>query len=307
MTTVLATAADERYGYWLLNLIASAQVHRRRVDRIVAYDLGLSPFQRLLLERCRGVETRNVPEFVPFWRQGRTWKLWIWRYLEADRILWLDAGVTILRTLDDPLAQIAEHGYFAVANGHPNRPSIPSDWYERFGIGTSEAERPGISTGIFGFATAGLVYDDVIVPSFESALAGDCLGFSTEEAERFNLGLDHLSAPMIRDCPAFRWDQSVVNVQFAKALPAAHVNDVYKYGGWMSRHDHPEQIFWNHRRRGDFGYLPRLSLEQPWTVPARAWGLWFRWRWWARNHSWLFRPKTYLRKARRIAVAAFTR
>jgi hypothetical protein len=302
VSSVLASAADERYGFWLLNLIGSAHANARQFDRIVVYDLGLSPFQRRLVDRARGVEVREVPPFVPHWREGRTWKLWIWRHLEADRILWLDAGVSILRRLDDPLAQIAERGYFAVSNGNPNSESIPSDWYELYGIREEAARREGISTGIFGFETAGATFDNVVVPSYEDAVAGRCLGFSPGDATRFNAGLDRTQNAVVRDCPLFRWDQSVVNVHFFAAFPDAHVNDVYKYGGWMSRHDHPEQLLWNHRRRGDYAYLPRVRYDLRTTVPGKTWGLWFRWHWWARNHSWLFRPGTYLRKAKRLAL-----
>ena len=63
--------------------------------------------------------------------------------------------------------------------------------------------------------------------------------------------------------------------------------------------DNPEQLIWGHRRRGDYRYLPRGRYPLPVGPLARTWGLWFRWRWWARNHSWLFRPATYSRKLRR--------
>jgi hypothetical protein len=53
----------------------------RPVDRIVAYDLGLASFQRRLLEATLDVEVREVPLFVPHWRQGWTRKTWIWTHL----------------------------------------------------------------------------------------------------------------------------------------------------------------------------------------------------------------------------------
>jgi hypothetical protein len=305
---VLASGADERYGFWLLNLIGSVQANAPRgFDRIVVYDLGLSAFQRRLADRMKGVEVRVVPPFVPHWRQGRTWKLWIWRHLEAATILWLDAGVTVLRDLRDPLGQIDERGYFAVANGHPNRMSTPSDWYDRYGITGAQAEAIGISTGIFGFATAGETFERVIIPSYDDAVEGRCLGFSEGEAGRFDFGLDRHEETIAHDCPLFRWDQSVVNVHFFKTFADPVVNDVYKYGGWESPHAHPEQVFWNHRRRGDFAYLARIPFAPAFAPLGKTWGLWFRSRWWARNHSWYFRPATYARKAGRLAAAVFGR
>jgi hypothetical protein len=307
MTLVLASAADERYGDWLLNLVGSVHANANVFDRLELYDLGLSAAQRRRLAAARRVALRTVPPFVPHWRQGRTWKLWIWRHADAQHVLWLDAGVSVLRGLDDALEQLRTRGYFAVSTGHPNRESIPSAWYAAYGIGDGVANADAISTGIFGFATSGPIFDGVVVPSFEDAAAGRCLGFSAADAPRFNLGLDRLEDPAIHDCPAFRWDQSVVNVHFARTFPDAHVNDLYRYGGWLSPRQHPRQVFWNHRRRGDFAYLPRVRYRPSYAVQGRAWGVRHRLRWWALNHSWLLRPQTYVRKAIRVAAAPFGR
>ena len=84
MSTVLASAADERYGDHLLNLIGSVKANSDVFDAIVVYDLGLSQRQRRLVDGIRGIEVRTVPPFVPHWAQGRTWKTWIWTHLEAD-------------------------------------------------------------------------------------------------------------------------------------------------------------------------------------------------------------------------------
>jgi hypothetical protein len=61
MSTILASAADRRYGWWLLNLVGSVHANARGdVDTIVLYDLGLSPLQRRLAASIRGVELRPV-------------------------------------------------------------------------------------------------------------------------------------------------------------------------------------------------------------------------------------------------------
>jgi hypothetical protein len=112
--SVLATGASERYGYHLLNLLGSLKARSNLFERVVAFDLGLSPRQRTLLDDVRGVEVRTVPAFVPHWREGRTWKTWVWTHLEAERLVWLDAGLTVLRPLHGMLASIEERDYFAV-------------------------------------------------------------------------------------------------------------------------------------------------------------------------------------------------
>ena len=305
--TVLASGADERYGHWLLNLVGSVQTNANEFERIVLYDLGLNPFQRRLAQSLRGAELRPVPEFVPHWRHGRTWKLWIWRHLEADEILWLDAGVSVLRSLADPREQIRKLGYFIVHNGHPIRPTVPSDYWAAFGVTDALADGPGIAAGIFGFKRSSDVFDRVIVPAYEDALAGLTLGASPGEIQKYTQGMERTSALILRDCPQFRHEQTILNLRFFSVFPNAVPNDVYKYGGWLSPHDHPEQLIWSHRRRGDFTYLPRIRYRVPLAPVWKAWGLWFRWAWWAKHHSWLFRPSTYIRKAKRIATAPFAR
>src|SRR6202011_5230612 len=108
----LATGADERYGYHLVNLLGSLRANSDVFDRVVAFDLGLTPHQRLLLDDVPGIEVRTVPPFVAHWSQGFTWKPWIWSNLDAgELVFWLDAGDTLLRSLRPALAQIRERGY----------------------------------------------------------------------------------------------------------------------------------------------------------------------------------------------------
>jgi hypothetical protein len=296
LTTVLATGADVRYGFHLLNLLGSLKANSDIFDRIVAYDLGLTPFQRRLLDGVRGVDVEVVPPFVPHWRQGRTWKTWIWANLEAETVFWLDAGITVLRPLAEPLEQVRERGYFAVSAGRPLRDSVPLDWYERCGITEQQATQDQITAGIFGFRRTDDFFSRVIVPTYEDACRGLSLGFSPHEIEKLNIGMDRLEDPPIRDCPIFRHEQTLLGIHFYRQVPQPVVNDVYKYGGWMSPRDHPEQLIWNHRRRGDFRYLPRIPFAPSRWLFGKIWGVWFYCRFWRRTHSWLFRLSTYLRK-----------
>jgi hypothetical protein len=296
LTTVLATGADVRYGFHLLNLLGSVKANSNIFDRIVAYDLGLSPFQRRLLDGVRGVEVRVVPPFVPHWRQGRTWKTWIWTHLEAERLFWLDAGTTVLRSLADPLEQIRERGYFVVSQGHPIRDVTPPDYLRGHGVTLDQAEHMSIAAGIIGFRRDADFFSRVIVPTYEDALRGLSLGFSPDELDKLNIGMDRLENPPIRDCRIFRHEQTLLGMYFYRHVPQPVVNDVYKYGGWMSPRDHPEQLIWSHRRQGSFGYLPRVPYAPRLWLFGKAWGVWFHGRSWRRLHRWLFRPSTYLRK-----------
>jgi hypothetical protein len=302
MTTVLASAADERYGDWLLNMLGSVKRNSDVFDRIVVYDLGLTPFQRRLVSHVHGVELETVPPFVPHWREGRTWKAWIWRHADGDRVLWLDAGLTVLRPLDEAFASIAAHGYFAVSQGHAVSISTPSDYYELLDFPRELGGRTTIAAGILGFARASPFFRDVVEPTFAACARGLSLGFSPGDAVRLNFGLDMTDAPVIRDCTHFRHEQTILNVYFHKAFAEPVIHDLAQFAGHLSPQDHPRQVIWSHRRRGDFRYLPRVPYRGRERVVGAAWGTWYRASWWRRNHSWLFRPATYVRKTKQLVL-----
>lgn len=298
MSSVFASGADERYGWHLVNLLGSLRANSDVFDRVVAFDLGLSPRQRELLEDVRGVEVRTVPPFVPHWSQGFTWKPWIWTHLDAgELVFWLDAGDTLLRSLAPALDQIRERGYFVVSQDRQLRELLPSDYYELYDLPRAAGERDYVAAGILGFRVGSEFHERVIVPTYEDCLAGRSLGFSADEAPALNRGMQAADAPPVRDAPHFRWDQTILNIRLAKAFPDAHVNDVWEYAGWRSPNDHPRQVIWNHRRQGDLRYLAHAPASR--LQRARALGI--RAQWWYRVHRKYFTAATYALKARRIA------
>lgn len=125
----ICTAVNARYYHpYLLNLIGS--IHKTNYDdlaEIAVFDLGLLPEQRAALLTIDKVAvydidkvhpdilkpfiTDRVGNWVPGW--------YAWKYVAIKQaldkfpyVLWLDAGSTILRPLDDLFAYIKEHGYF---------------------------------------------------------------------------------------------------------------------------------------------------------------------------------------------------
>ena len=296
MSTVLATGADDRYGFQLVNLIGSVRANSDVFGEIVAFDLGLAPERRALLEDLPGVRVEAVPAFVPHWRQGRTWKTWIWTHVEADTLFWLDAGTTVLRSLDSALKSVDERDYFVVSQGHAVGDSIPSDYYELFDVPREIAARDAIAAGILAFRVGSDFYERVIVRAHEDAVQGRSLGFSPSEAQGRNTGLDHMDAPPLRDCPHFRWDQTVLNLRFYRTVDDPTIAGLDEYAGWRSARDHPRQVIWSHRRTGDLPYLSRA----PASLRGRAVGSLYRLRWWRKRHERWFSPTTYVLKARRL-------
>ncbi len=299
MTTVLASAADESYGYHVLNLIGSVKANSDVFDGIVVYDLGMSAHQRRLAGQVPGVEVRPVEPFVAHWAQCFTWKPWIWTQLEADEVFYLDAGATVLRSLGPALEQIGSRGYFLVSQANRLGDIVPSDYFELYGLSRSRAERPYVAAGIIGFQPSGDFFRQLLAPTYEDCLEGRNLGFSAGEAEARNRGLGHVPTPVIRDCAHFRWDQTVLNIRLARDLPDAFVNDLDEYAGWQSPHDHPSQVIWSHRRRGSLRYLKHVPYAGPGALQARAFGAWYQLRWRLKMNERLFQAKTYRLKAAR--------
>jgi hypothetical protein len=299
MSTVLASAADRRYGWWLLNLVGSVHANARpSFDAIVLYDLGLSAVQRRLAASIQGVELRTVPAFVPHWREGRTWKTWIWRHLEAERLVWLDAGATVLRPLDDALAQIDERGYWVVSQGHPVEDVVPSDYYSLYDFPRPLGAEPVIAAGILGFRQDSAFFERVIVPTYDDAVAGRSRGASADEVWKFDYGMERMTEVIVRDCRLFRHEQTLLNIHFYGSIADPFVNELERWAGDRSPHEHPQQVIWGHRRRGDFAYIGRVPYRWPARLLGLPFGLAFRARWWLRLHRWLFRPSTYFRKLR---------
>jgi hypothetical protein len=301
MSTVFASAADSRYGYHLVNLLASVHANTRDAfDRVVVHDLGLTPHQRSLVDRLDGVEVRTVPAFSPHWSQGFTWKPWIWTHLEAQRIFYLDAGATVLRSLAPALDQVRERGYFVVSQRDPLRNIVPSDYYALYGLDPALADRTYVAAGIIGLETSGEFWDRVVGTTYEDCLAGRNLGFSAGDLHR-NRGLAHEDAPIVRDCLHFRWDQTLLNIHLALQLPDATLAAYDEYAGVNSTREHRRQVIWAHRMRGDLRYLKRAPYSGPGAWRLRAFGARQQLRWWFKLHEKWFQRATYEWKLRKLA------
>lgn len=227
MEAVLASAADKRYGYHLLNLLGSVERNSNLFDRVVVYDLGLSDAQRRLVHGLRSVEVRRIRPFAPHWQECFSWKPWIWTHTDADRLLYLDAGVTVLRSLDDVISAIADEGYFVVGQGVSLAEIVPVDYYSLYGLPREAGAREHVAAGIIGFRTEGEFFDRVIRPTYDDVLLGRNLGSSPGELGHRNRGSSRLDSSIIRDCPRFRHDQTLLNINLARAFPAARVRDLH--------------------------------------------------------------------------------
>ena len=295
-SAVLASAADAAYGRQLLNLIGSVKANSDLFDRILVYDLGLSRVQRGLLERVEGVEVRQVPPFVPHWAQCWSWKPWIWTHVDAGLLLYLDAGVTVLRELTDPLEQIESRGYFLIGTGHPNEEHIPGAYYPLYDLPDWIRERDCVGANVVGFDPHSSFYGEVVEPTFRDVELGRNLGWSEQELSWRNVGLNHLAEPIVRDAPRFRHDQTLLNIHLYRWSEQPYVNPTAPYAGSVSAQQHPDQLMWAHRRRADYRYLAGLPYATPGArLAGRALGFALQLRSWFNVNG--RNPRAYLAKA----------
>ena len=299
MEIVLASAANARYGYHLLNLLGSVERNSDIFDRIVVFDLGLDEAQRKLVRGLHDVEVRVVPAFAPHWAKCFSWKPWIWTHLEAEAIFYLDAGTTVLRPLDQVVETIANEDYFVVGQGITLDAIVPEDYYDLYGLSRAMGAREYVAAGILGFRTDGHFFRSVVEPTYEDVLLGRNLGFSRDEVATLNWGDTKLDEPVVRDCAHFRHDQTLLNIHLALSLPDAHIHDLWKYGGWKSPGDHPEQEIWNHRRASDWRYVSAARYRFPIGFRARWTRMRLRFGGWKMRNRRFFEPLSYWTRATR--------
>jgi hypothetical protein len=149
---VIATAASAGYESSLLALIGSLNCNWPNHPAIVVYDLGLSADVLAKLNGAK-IEVRKIPVFCPHWRSDFTWKMWCFRDAPGRSYLWLDAGLCVLRPMDEAFVSIEKLGYFAVAlYNHPIAPSVPEPLTRNLGLNSEEMEPMiSMSSGIHGF------------------------------------------------------------------------------------------------------------------------------------------------------------
>ncbi len=132
---LIVTAFDGAYFRQGLNLIAS--LHRHREDEfstVVVYDLGLSASQRDRLNDLEGVAVRDFPEEVSEFFDGYmspknySYKCAAIRaagelVADGDVVLWIDAGVAVVRDVEEIFGIIERDGVFFV--DHDDKPGWP--------------------------------------------------------------------------------------------------------------------------------------------------------------------------------------
>lgn len=247
---LIITGASSAFGPSLLALLGSLNLNWPAHPRVRVYDIGLDEATLGKLEDHR-VDVVRVPEFCPHWRKHFTWKIWAWNDAPAKNFLWLDAGIVVLRPLDEVFEAIERMGYFVVPT------------YHALTENASEAACAGCK----------------VSPDFRAGkmtLAGTVIGFRREGKTREILE-ESMSVALVEEHIAaqekmHRHDQAIISLLLYRGYGEVLMGDGIVYCGWLSPRQTPEQRIWVHRRmllpedqkhfeahlsRGGASYMPR--------------------------------------------------
>jgi hypothetical protein len=209
------TAADEQYFPWLVNLIGS--IHKTNFDNledIAVYDLGFTEQQRQALRSMQKVHICSLeltnPDLLKQFQTNAAGKLvrgwYAWKPVVIKQalehfpyVLYLDAGCTVLKPLNDLFAYIQEHHYFLLQDqvwyiGGQNKQFAIGEQCTRFVINAfnlNSAERrwilqaPSMYAAVQGVSRE--MNSSLVVPMYE--LSKDLRNFQDDGSSMYGFGL----------------------------------------------------------------------------------------------------------------------
>ncbi len=228
---LLISAASAIFGPALLAMLGSLNLNWPAHPPVCVYDLGMENEILKILEENR-IEVVKVPPFCPHWRKHFTWKIWCLNDAPAQQVLWIDAGLAVMRPLDEIFLSIQTIGYFMVPN------------YQLLDWEASESACRGCR----------------VDPAFrlgKPTLAGTFMGFQKngpagqvlQEALAVALVEENIQATDHRH----RHDQAIISLLMYKHFERVILADGQIYLGDRSPEQVPGQKIWVHRR----GMLPQ--------------------------------------------------
>lgn len=227
MEKKIITAASNSYSKQLLAFIGSANLNWPNHPPIEVYDLGLDNNTLKTLE-MNSITVKAVPPFCPHWRKHFTWKIWCWKDTNADLFIYMDAGISILKPLDEIFEVIEKIGYVFFPNYRPLEEEASLDAI--------------IGCGVLPEFTKG-----------KSTLAGGFVGFNKRDPkilaflnQLYELALDEKN--LRATLPTHRHDQALMSILVYKTIPNPVILDGNIYLGGHSPIKVPGQKVWACRR-----------------------------------------------------------
>lgn len=224
--TLIITAASKEYAASLLALLGSLTLNWPEHPSVLVYDIGLEEATLATLAAHR-IPVKQVPPFCPHWRDHFTWKLWCLHDAPAEDVLWMDAGLVVLRPLDEVFEVLRCRGYFLVPNYQLLDWEASEAACEGCGVLTeSRLGRPTLAGGFIGVRKTGTMLRVV------------------EEALSIALVEKHIAATK----STHRHDQAIISLLMYKHFGRVVSEDGVVYLGWRSPSQTAGQKIWVHRR-----------------------------------------------------------
>ena len=243
---VITTASCRFFAPYLLNMLSSLHQNFPTHPKIYVYDLGMTHIQLQELRGINWVTVKNTPAFAPHWYYCWSWKPWIWTLPRERYILHLDSGLVVLRSLELWFLSIQKHGYISFAQGQKLQDITPPDVLEKVGLKPKEIEGQEVfAAGVFGFDRQSH-FGKAVQRTAQLAKEGWALGWSPREIHRAKSQYDRI----VRNCPTFRHDQTLLNLEMRRNTPyPIDVRKEKKYLGVGSPKSYPRQFVWHSRRK----------------------------------------------------------
>lgn len=230
------TAADVKHFNRLLNLIGSLHhTNFENTEEIAVFDLGLTDDQVEILSKIEKVKLYSVelthPDLLTEFEiePNKTAPGWFaWKFVVLKQALdifpyalWIDAGSTVLKPLDNLFKHIEQNGYFLVSTGIANYPVYRTATQyvkEKFNLNLPENRwlllQDVVMGGIIGVSRKCL--HNFVLPGY--ALAHDLRNFIDDGTAPGGFGNARHDQPLL-SILAYANDLTVFKQDFKQQIP----------------------------------------------------------------------------------------
>ena len=186
----ICTCADDYFFPQLLNFIGSLhKVNFNEIKEIAVFNLGFKDGQVEHLDSIQKVKVYEVekvhPDILTYFEKGPSDKkqvrgLYSWKPVAIKQaldmfpyVLYSDAGVVILKPLNNLFKHIVQNGYFLITSPHDIKFMCPEHVIETFDLGSEERKwilspkTDGLSAGFQGLSRE--LYDTYVYPMYTLA------------------------------------------------------------------------------------------------------------------------------------------
>lgn len=243
---VVVTAANSQYYRTLLTLINGLHKHGvNLLNKIYVYNLGLDIEEINQLHKLKFVEVLTLPEELSnkhskfMAGKSHVYKLYCLynNDFEFDNLLWLDAGVTPIKNMDQMFEIINKEEVFMVVDTHLIKTYTHSKCVEIMSATDEELSKNILSSGIIGYKKNGK-YQKLFEEAFNYSMIEGCVDGDQENHRHDQSVYSILSARY--NCPLQNIDIYGYWTDISRNLKTAIENDVVIFvhrGGYDNTND----------------------------------------------------------------------